>query len=403
MVPLLEFTGRVGKDDEGWFILTTISADNPELIKIHASELLEDFLSQEITIELSKPTPPIPPASEDPRVSLYPILTQMIEKASLAYHFQGNTIEHWRDWYEKFRKTLLEHLGKFPDPVPLNPRLIQTRELDDVIVESILIDVDLFSSLPLYLMYPSNLEKGEKRSAVLAAHGHGGNRDQLAGFERSSHGYQKYAIDLVKRGYIVIAPEWRNFGVRQFPKAWIRENRDPCNIAYFAFGYLGFHLLTLQINDAMRCIDYLCTRPEVDPNRIGMVGLSFGGTMTTYVAALDERIKCAIISGYLSTLQDAMSMRGSANTCGSQYSPGLLEYGDISDIMGLIAPRPLFLEMGQRDECFIIQDAREAFQHLETIYSAAGARDLLSDYVFPGPHQFDGSRSLPWLEEILPP
>jgi hypothetical protein len=98
-----------------------------------------------------------------------------------------------------------------------------------------------------------------------------------------------------------------------------------------------------------------------------MVGKSYGGTMTTYTAALDDRIKAACVSGYLSTLDDAMSRRGLGNYCGAQYLPGLLEWGDIPDVVGLIAPRPLLIEAGERDTCFVFPDTTKAYERLAKI------------------------------------
>ena len=82
------------------------------------------------------------------------------------------------------------------------------------------------------------------------------------------------------------------------------------NVAYFALGYFGYQLLQLNISDGQRCLDYLQSLPEVDARRLGCMGCSFGGTMTTYISALDQRVKAAVIVCYLSTLTDALNDRG---------------------------------------------------------------------------------------------
>jgi dienelactone hydrolase len=140
----------------------------------------------------------------------------------------------------------------------------------------------------------------------------------------------------------------------------------------------------------------------VDPERLGVGGLSFGGTMTTYLAALEPRLKVACISGYVSTVKgDAITMRGKGNFCGSQYMPGLLTIGDIPDVAGLIAPKPLCVEMGEQDQCFVIEDAKAAFAHVERIYAAAGASDRLIADVFPGGHEWSGRKSFAWFAHWL--
>jgi dienelactone hydrolase len=158
-----------------------------------------------------------------------------------------------------------------------------------------------------------------------------------------------------------------------------------------AYGYVGYQLLALDLWDAMRGIDYLQGRPEVDPERIGCLGLSFGGTMTTYLSALDERIKAAAIVCYLSTVrEDALTMRGRGNFCGSQFLRELLTFGDISTVAGLIAPRPLLAEIGEQDDCFVLDDALRCYAEVAQVYAAAGAGDRLRRDVFPGPHAFSG-------------
>jgi hypothetical protein len=199
-----------------------------------------------------------------------------------------------------------------------------------------------------------------------------------------------------------MAPDWRGFGERLDRDEWVRRpGRDGCNVAYLAYGYFGFQMLHLDLCDAQRCLDYLQSRPEVDGRRLGCMGCSFGGTMTTYVAALDQRIKAAVLVCYLSTLTDALNDRGRGNTCGSQFMFGLRRYGDISDVAGLIAPRSCMVQIGSRDECFIEEDALAAFRHLETIYRAAGAADRLVLDHFEGVHEIDLDPALAFLRERL--
>jgi cephalosporin-C deacetylase-like acetyl esterase len=116
------------------------------------------------------------------------------------------------------------------------------------------------------------------------------------------------AVELTKQGFVTIAPDWRGFGERTDRDEWVRRpSRDGCNVAYLALGYFGYQLLHLDICDAQKCLDYLQSRPEVDGERLGCMGCSFGGTMTTYVSALDERIKASVIVCYLSTITDALN------------------------------------------------------------------------------------------------
>jgi hypothetical protein len=160
-------------------------------------------------------------------------------------------------------------------------------------------------------------------------------------------------------------------------------------------------LLALNLHDAFRSIDLLQTLPEVDPNRIGMIGKSYGGTMTAYTTALDPRIKAAVVSGYLSTLDDALSMRALGNYCGAQYLQGLLEWGDIPDVFGLIAPRPLLVEAGTRDDCFTYPDTTAAYVRLQTLYQAAGVPERLTRDVAEVGHEYILRAALPFFKNNL--
>jgi len=276
-------------------------------------------------------------------------------------------------------------------------------------------DTEEFATVPAWLLVPKGIRPGERRPAILCAHGHGRGKDDVAGvlpppdsqeyataLKRIQNGNYDYARQLVQRGYVCLAPDWRNFGERKASLDWTRRDSDPCDKVYLGYAYLGFELLALDLWDAMRSLDYLQSLPFVDPDRIGMVGLSFGGTMTTYLSALDERIRCAVISCYLSTVPDSgLSRRGKANTCGSQFMRGLLTFGDIPVVAGLIAPRPCLVEAGEQDLGFFVDDAQQAFAYVSSIYAAAGVPERTAADIHPGGHAFSGKKAFDWFARWL--
>ena len=127
----------------------------------------------------------------------------------------------------------------------------------------------------------------------------------------------------------------------------------------------GMNLTALNTWDDMRGLDYLGSRPEVDADRLGCIGLSLGGTRSMYLSAVDERVKASSVVCYLTTFKQYALTQG--NFCGSQFVPGILKYAEVADICGLVAPRPLLIESGIQDGGFPIETAREAYAHLETI------------------------------------
>ncbi len=325
---------------------------------------------------------------------------QQLLKTTPPLHFKGATQGEWRQWRRTFRRNLAKELGSKPESVPLEVETLEKIKFDGYTREKIVFNPDPFSSIPVYVLIPDGATEEKPAPAVLCAHGHGVGKDGAVGIVED---YQKeYAVELARRGFVTLAPDWRCFGERKDRDEWARRpGRDGCNIAYLALGYFGYQLLRLNISDGQRCLDYLQSRPEVDVRRLGCMGCSFGGTMTTYIAALDKRVKASVIVCYLSTLIDALNDRGRGNTCGSQFMFGLRKHGDIADVAGLIAPRACMVQIGSDDNCFIESDALSAFAHLETIYTASGEPENLVLDHFQGEHEIDLEAGIAFLMERL--
>ena len=318
----------------------------------------------------------------------------------------------WPAWRSRTLARLRQAIGPFPDAAPLDVSVTERRDEGDHWREKVLYDSEAYATVPAWLLVPKDLQPGERRPAILCAHGHGRGKDDAAGvlpaadtpdFARVRAHVERtdYARQLVRRGYVCLVPDWRGFGERQAPAAWLRSYNDACDLLYLGYGYLGFQLLALDLWDAMRGIDLLQSLPYVKTERIGMVGLSFGGTMTTFLTALDERITCAVISGYLSTIHDALGHRGRVNTCGSQFLPGLLTFGDIATVASLIAPRPCLVEIGEADRSFIASDAQRAYADVARVYTVLEADDRLAVDLHPGGHEFSGRKALDWFARWL--
>ena len=325
---------------------------------------------------------------------------EQLLKATPPLHFEGTDKMDWEEWRKRFQDNLVKDLGPSPEALPLEVETLEQTQFDGYIREKIIFNPDPFSSIPAYVLMPDRATAENPAPAVLCAHGHGVGKDGAVGIVED---YQKqYAVELAQRGFVTLAPDWRCFDERKDRDEWARRpGRDGCNIAYFAFGYFGYQLLQLNVSDGQRCLDYLQSRPEVDSRRLGCMGCSFGGTMTTYISALDQRVKAAVIVCYLSTLTDALNDRGRGNTCGSQFMFGLRKAGDIADVAGLIAPRACMVQIGSDDMCFIESDALSAFGQLEKIYAASGHRDQLVLDHFQGEHEIDLETGIAFLEERL--
>jgi len=330
---------------------------------------------------------------------------EMARRAPLRMRFNGDSREEWIAWRRQWRSKLQELMGRMPSPVEMEPEVIEERDTDHFRIIKILYGSDALSLVPAYLLIPHGIDEGEA-AGVLCAHGHSGynlGKDAVAGVSVGAEARRTverfnydYAKRLALRGYVTMAPDWRAFGERLDRSSF--KSRDPCDVCQNMASWLGYNLLTLDVMDARAALDYLASRPEVGTERIGMIGLSYGGRLTTFTAALDERIKVAVVSGALNLFVERIQSKGS---CGSQVVPGLLEWGDIPEVLGLIAPRPLIVERGLSDRLLPGKYFVDGFSRLRSIYDAAGASERLAKDEFEGGHMFHGKASLDWLDRWL--
>jgi acetyl esterase/lipase len=268
--------------------------------------------------------------------------------------FTGRTRADWQRWRRRLLAELKRLLGPMPASVPLRPDVVWQAEEDGLIKQRIVFDSEPHMSVPGLLYIPADRPARKRLPAILCCHGHGPlGKDGPMGVhlhlpERAAairvHNYD-YGLQMARRGYVTFAVDWRVFGERRDgPNPY--PGCDPCNVHFVRGQLLGIHLLTLNIWDGLRALDYLQSRKEVDPARIGCMGLSFGGTMTTWLSLLDRRIRAADIICYADTFPRFAIAR--ANFCGSQMLPGLYRLCDVGDLAGQHRPRPGAAHLSRR-------------------------------------------------------
>lgn len=296
-------------------------------------------------------------------------------------------------WRARSRARLTDLLGPFPRSVPLDLEITETVELDRYVRHHVVFDAELTMSVPAYLLVPR--DRQAPGPAVIAVHGHGPGKDQIVGIGSPSQ--DAFARQFAEAGYIVLAPDLREFGERA---DWAPEGRDPCDAHLVAAVASGRNPLADNLVDLMVCLDVLNDHHLVDPSRIGVAGFSYGGTLALLLAAWDSRIRAAIVSGYFSSF--ATSHRVPYNLCGSQVLPGMLGLIEHVDIAGLVAPRPLLIETGDDDLLFPVDAARASFAELQGVYHAMRAPNhALEHHVFSGGHRWDGRVALDFLDRWL--
>jgi cephalosporin-C deacetylase-like acetyl esterase len=175
-------------------------------------------------------------------------------------------------------------------------------------------------------------------------------------------------------------------------------HRDP--VAH-ALLYAGASMPGMQVWDNLRALDYLASRPEVDPARIGVTGASGGGNHTMYLSAVDERVAAAVPVCSVEMLE--VYFRKSQCVC--ETVPDLLTYADKPHLLGLIAPRPLLIMNGMRDAGFSTLSARQAYDRAQRIYGLyEGGRERLALYETNVEHSYDRfmrERAYAWFDQWL--
>ena len=280
------------------------------------------------------------------------------------------TKEQWVERQKKVQKTLMDIVGPFPKKTPLNAKVVGVVKKDGYHVEKI-----IYESMPefyvtAFLFVPENL-KG-KTPAILFVIGHSTNAVRRPI-------YQKVALNLVKKGFIVLAIDPVGQGERlQYYDPEINESRigGPTKEHSYPGAQCfisGSSLARYMIWDGIRAIDYLVSRKEVDSKRIGCHGLSGGGTQSSYIAAFDKRVLAVAPAGYITSFKRLFESIGPQDAEQNFYH-GIARGIDHADLLEVRAPRPALLVSTTRD-FFSIQGTRETFSEIKRVYKAYGKED----------------------------
>jgi hypothetical protein len=331
------------------------------------------------------------------------MFVEMAKAHQPQYRFNGTTPADFSTWKAEALPKVLATLGDAPPKVDPDPELLAEWEERDLIRQRWIIDVQPYLSATLRVNIPKGLTNGEKRPAILCCHGHGQfGKEPVMGNqttpelrqEIADHGYN-YGEVMAQKGFVTYAIDWIGFGERNDSRKpnhlSVAGSRDWCNLYYLHATMFGMTSLSINVAHGKAATDVVSVMPNVDAGRLGVMGLSGGGTMTLWMTLCDERFRASEIMCY-SDLWWAFGMRD-INYCGMQVAPGLFKLVDLPDLQGLIAPRPLLITIGANDTCFKVDTAMQCFRQLAAIYEAAGAADRLQLDLHPGEHGWAGNKS----------
>jgi hypothetical protein len=327
------------------------------------------------------------------------------------YAFTGSTPEEFAAWKAEALPKVLATLGNYPERVPLNPELLAEWEHDGLRKQRWIIDVGRHICATFQVNIPGDLQDGGKSLAICCWHGHGkfgkepvmGNDGNPDIKQNMVFHHYNYGHEMAKKGFVTYAIDWMGGGERgdvNKPHYSMKNvGCDWCTIYYLHATMLGMTSISINVTHGKAATDFACSLPFVDADRLGVMGLSGGGTMTTWSTLCDERFKAAEIICY-TDLWSVFGLRD-INYCGMQVAPGLFTLVDLADLQGLIAPRPLLMGIAANDTCFNIDSAMASYRQIEKIYTASGLRDRLELDLYPQEHSWGGFKSEAFFSKHL--
>ena len=290
-------------------------------------------------------------------------------------------------------------------------KLLERVELDGFTRDRMLLKTEDGVWMPFYVLLPGT-PLMDPPPVVIAPHGHGfGGMEAVAGVRDNPDIAQRidvyncdYGLQLVRQGFMVFCPEARGFGLRR--ESTRQNERDALSSSCTQLNQmaipLGLTVTGMWVHELIMLLNYVETRDDCDAGNVACAGLSGGGLQTLWFSALEERIRCCVVSGYFYGVRD--SLLELSGNCSCNYVPGLWEKADMGDLGALVAPRPMLIETGDKDPLNGTRGVQNVTEQLEITaqsYRVCGAEDRLAHDIFDGEHRWNGSAAIPFLKKHL--
>jgi len=291
------------------------------------------------------------------------------------------TPEQLVDYQRRMHRFFVDKLGGFPQRTPLNARVVGREQRDGYRIEKVIFESQPRHYVTAILYLP---ESDPPYPGVLVPCGH-----SSTGKARDL--YQRAPIVIAKNGMAAICYDPIDQGERH---QLIGEDRKPVisastmghNLAGVGAILLGRNTATYRTWDGMRAIDYLQSRSEIDPERIGCTGISGGGTMTSYLMALDDRIFAAAPGCYLTSFRRLLDTIGPQDA--EQDIHGQIAFGmDHADYVIMRSPKPTLI-MTATEDYFDIDGAWHNFRQAKRFYTRQGFAERVDLFETDGKHGF---------------
>ncbi len=301
-------------------------------------------------------------------------------------------------WQKKARKQLEKLLGLPFETCEDQFRVTATRTTDEYTEYRLAYHTEEHFEALACLRIPLNAPEGIPVVICLQGHSKGmhislGQPIYPDDEKTINGGDRNFAVQIVKKGYAALALEQRGFG----ESGGTPEGPACYQIAMSAL-LVGRTLIGERVWDICRSIDMLAKHfPQLDSQRIAVMGNSGGGTAAIYAAAVEPRIAAAMPSCAMCGFEPSIGVQ---RHCVCNYVPDIMNHFDMGDLAGMIAPRPLVVINGQLDTIFPVDSAREQMAAARAYYAKVGAEDQCRHIIGPEGHRFYAALGWPVFDEV---
>jgi dienelactone hydrolase len=313
----------------------------------------------------------------------------------------------WAARRAEIRATLVRLLGAFP-PRPAAPavEVLSRTEHDGYVLEKIRFENGIGSTVSGYLFLPAG--RARRAPGILYCHWHAGQWD--VGKEellRTNATPVAPGPALARLGFAVLGIDACGFGERNGQGPGGPQERDGAGeLTASKFNlWAGRTLWGAILRDDQMALDYLAGRPEVDPQRIGVTGISMGSTRSWWLMALDDRLKTAVCVACLTRYQDLIRAEALKEHGIYYFVPGMLRHFDTEAVIACGAPRPMLFMTGDRDPGSPLPGIRAIEERVAPLFNREGSRKAFVSLVFPDtghvylPEMW--ARMTSWMEQAL--
>jgi len=328
------------------------------------------------TLHAQPYSPPDRGAPGDAMIQAY--LQSETEKLESNFLAGVTNAESWTKLRPKFKEEYFYMLGLWPLPekTPLQATITGQLAGDGFRVELLHYQSrpQLYVTANLYL--PNEVKPGERLPAVLYVCGH-----SMRGRNGNKTAYQSHGIWFARHGYVCLMVDTLQLGeIAAIHHGTYREQR-------WWWHSRGYTPAGVECWNGIRGLDYLVSRPEVDPERLAVTGISGGGAATFWVACADERVKVAVPVSGMADLMSYVPNRVINGHCDCMFLNNAFGW-PWTRIAGLIAPRPLLFVNSDQDQIFPMDANERVINRLKRLYSLFGASDLANNVVSVGGHAY---------------